>query len=131
MSKSGNFRLTAVVLLVLTLAVGGWALTYPPPDPKSIPYILWKAGLYKMDLNLAVSTMIGDSNRDTLVIGKTKEQLRNKFQELRTVSQVSEYYRDGYNHYWQGKDVLFIRDSPWMVVFDHDRATELVFMKGY
>lgn len=124
-------RLTVMVIAVIILAIGAWSFTYPAPDPKSLKYVMWKAGLYKMDPDLAVSIMVGDARRDKLVVGKTKEQLRHKFGELLTISEVSQYYRDGYNLYWAGKDVLFIRNSPWMIVFDHDRATDLVLMKGY
>jgi len=120
-----------MIVLMIILAIGAWYLTYPGADPKSLKYVMWKAGLYKMDPDLAVSIMVGDNQRDKLVVGKTKEQLRNRFGELLPLSDVSQYYRDGYNLYWAGKDVLFIRNSPWMIVFDHDRATNLILMKGY
>jgi len=75
--------------------------------------------------------MVGDLGRDKLVVGKTKKQLCDRFGDLLTLAEVSQYYRDGYNLYWEGRDVLFIRNSPWMIVFDHDKATNLVLMKGY
>ena len=124
-------RIAASAILVLILATGIWSLTYPGADPKSIKYVLWKVGLYKMEGDLAAAMMVGDLGRDKLVVGKTKKQLCDRFGDLLTLAEVSQYYRDGYNLYWEGRDVLFIRNSPWMIVFDHDKATNLVLMKGY
>jgi hypothetical protein len=122
--------LTALSAFILIVVVG-WSLMYQSSDPKSIEYNLWKIGLYRMDPNTAAGAMIGDRNRDKLVIGKTKEQLRFKFGNLQTIDQVSQYYRDGHDSYWKDRDVLFIGESPWMIVFNRDRATNLVLMKGY
>jgi hypothetical protein len=119
------------IILVASLAVGVWAFTYPGTDRRGIKYVLWKAGLYKMNIDQAAFAMVGDADRDNLVVGRTKEQLENRFGNLLTPEQVSEYYRNGYNLGWKGKDVLFIKNSPWMIVFDHGRATSLVLMKGY
>lgn len=107
-------------------------MTYPSDsDPKNIKYVLWKAGLYKINLDIAVDTMVGDAARDKMVVGKTKTQLRNRFGYLLTPADASQYLRDCYgNSYWKGRNVLFIRNSPWMVVFDGDIATNLVLVKG-
>jgi hypothetical protein len=131
MPKSWVVRIPVTVTLMVVLAMGAWCFTYPGPDPKSVKYVMWKAGLYKMDPDLAVSIMVGDPGRDKLVVGKTKEQLRKRFGQLLTLGQVSQYYKDGYDRSWSGKDVLFIKNSAWMVVFDQDTATNLVLMKGY
>jgi hypothetical protein len=107
-------------------------LTYPSAsDPKNIEYVFWKAGLYRLNPDTAVETMIGDASRDKLVLGKTKIELRNKFGYLVKPGDASEYLRGCYeNSSWKDKDVLFIRQSPWMIVFDGDRATSLVLVKG-
>jgi hypothetical protein len=117
------------VLAVVFVFVAAWVLTYPDGDPKNIKYVLWKAGLYRM--NTAAGTMVGDRGRDELVVGKSKAQLRNKFGYLLTSADASEYLRGCYqNSDWKGKQVLFIRQSPWMIAFDGDRATNLVLIKG-
>ncbi|HEY6386978.1 MAG TPA: hypothetical protein VIX91_14985 [Candidatus Acidoferrum sp.] len=116
---------------VVAMFFGGWALTYPSPDPKSIKYVLWKADLYKLNLDEATGTMVGDRHRDKLVVGKTKAQLRDKFGSLLSPAGVSAYLRGCYqNSSWKDREVLFIRQSPWMVVFDGDKATNLVLVKG-
>lgn len=139
-------RLRAVVTGVLGISAilvfyYGW---YPDEgDPKNIKYILWKAGLYKLNLDLATQVMVGDRGREKLVIGKTEEQLQKKFGYLLTPDQAS-YYLQGCTsdppRYqadppygpspWKGKKRLFIRSSPWMVVFDGDKASELWLIKG-
>lgn len=129
MRKAGV--LWSLVLGVVVIFFGGWALTYPSPDPKSIKYVLWKADLYKLNFDEATGTMVGDRNRDKLVVGKTKAQLRDKFGSLLSPAAASPYLRGCYqNSAWKDKDVLFLGQSPWMVVFDGDKATNLVLVKG-
>lgn len=129
MRKAGV--LCSLVLGVVVLFFGGWALTYPSPDPKSIKYVLWKADLYRLNLDEAIGTMVGDRNRDKLVVGKTKAQLRDKFGSLLSPADASPYLRGCYqNSAWKDRGVLFIGQSSWMVVFDGDKATNLVLVKG-
>ena len=122
-----------ILALTFSIAVAiGWSLTYPSEsDPKNIKYVLWKNGLYGMNLDSATGTMIGDSSREKLVVGKTRAQLRERFGYLSTPADASPYLKGCYlDSAWKDKDVLFIRKSPWMVVFDGDKATELVLIKG-
>ena len=127
-----RMRIAIVVLLLLFAFVAGWTLTYPSAsDPKHIKYVLWKAGLYRMNLDTAVGTMNGDSGRDKLVLGKTKVQLQERFGYLLSPAEASPYLRDCYQaSSWKNKDVLFIRTSPWMIVLDQGKATNLVLIKG-
>lgn len=118
-------------LALLFIVLGIWSSTYGEGDPKNIRYVLWKVGLYKMDLDIAADTMIGDAHRDKLVIGKTKSELREKFGYLLTLSETSQYNRGCYeSEGWKGSDVLFIRTSAWMLVFDGDKVKTLVLIKG-
>lgn len=124
-------RASALIVAFCIAVVIVWTLTYPEGDPKSIKYVLWKHGLYRMDFDTASGTMIGDASREKLVLGKTKARLREKFGYLSTLSEASPYLRGCYqDSSWKGKDVLFIRESPWMIVFNGDEATELVLIKG-
>jgi hypothetical protein len=124
-----------VVMLVLAFSIAtvvGWAWTYPSEsDPKNIKYVLWKVGLYRMNLDKATGTMIGDGNREKLVVGKTKSQLQERFGYLSTPADMPSYLRGCYqNSSWKNRDALFIRKSQWMIVFDGDRASELILIKG-
>jgi hypothetical protein len=124
--------LVPAVLLASLIAVAlCWHLLYPSPDPKRMGYVFWKAGLYRLNPDEALGTMVGDPQRDRLVLGKTKTQLRDKFGVLLTPGEASAYLRGCYEaSSWKGKDVRFVRESLWMVVFNQDKATELVLMKG-
>jgi hypothetical protein len=131
-SKFWWIRILAVVVSFLFFAVAAWIAIYPPDgDPKGINYVLWKSGVYNMNVDNAVGLMVGDPKRDKLVIGQTKEQLRHRFGYLLKVADASPYLRGCYlDSSRKGRDVLFIRSSPWMVVFDGDTAIELVLVKG-
>jgi len=120
------------VMLLVAVFFGSWMLTYPSPgDAKNLRYVLWKAGLCKISLEQATSTMVGDGKRNELVLGKTKSQLRSKFGSLLPVADASPYLRGCYqNSPWKDGDVLFLGQSPWMVIFHGDRATGLVLVKG-
>jgi hypothetical protein len=125
-------RIVAILLVLSIVFVLGWVLTYPSDgDPKNVKYVLWKAGLYEMDLDTAADTMIGDAGRDKLVVGKTRAQLQKRFGYLVTPAEASPYLRGCYqDSFWKDRNVLFIRKSPWMVVFDGDKAKDLVLIKG-
>jgi len=125
------FLIFSIVPILLVMFLGSWMLMYPSPDPRSIKYVLWKADLYKLNSDEATGTMVGDPNRSKLVVGKTKAQLRERFGSLLPPADASPYlvgcYRDSD---WKDRDVLFIGQSSWMVVFDGDKATNLVLIKG-
>ncbi|HLY60844.1 MAG TPA: hypothetical protein VKV95_08860 [Terriglobia bacterium] len=127
-----NVRIVIFLLALLVVCVGGWVLTYPSSgDPKNIKYVLWKAGLYRLNFDAATGVMVGDPGRDKLVVGKTKTQLRDRFGSLLSSAETSPYLRGCYqNSSWKGREVLFIGQSPWMIVFDGDKATNLVLIKG-
>ena len=92
--------MTGLIIRVVTggfafvfLGVAAWASAYPDGDPKNIKYVCWKAGLYRMNLDTATGTMIGDAGRDRLVIGLTKAQLRSRFGYLLSPADASQYLR--------------------------------------
>lgn len=125
-------RTVISLFALLLVCIGGWVLMYPSSsDPKNIKYVLWKDGIYRLNPEIATATMIGDPGRDKLVVGKTKAQLKDKFGSLVSVADVSPYLRSCYQKSsWKDRDVLFIGQSPWMVVFDGGEATDLVLVKG-
>ena len=128
LGRNAVFGLVFVIVLVI-----GWAHIYPSEnDPKNIKYVFWKAGLYRMDSDTALGTMIGDRNREKLVIGKTKDQLRAKFGYLLPPSEAGSYMQTCYaDSAWkQSTTVLVLRRGPWMVKFEADKATDLMLCKG-
>jgi hypothetical protein len=90
-----RLRIAVIVLVFALVFLAGWLLMYPSSgDPKNIKYVLWKAGLYKMNPDVALATMIGDADRDKLVLGKTKEQLSNQFGFLLLPADASPYLEE-------------------------------------
>ncbi|MGH9746783.1 MAG: hypothetical protein ACRD59_11815 [Candidatus Acidiferrales bacterium] len=128
-----RLRISFILVSFVVVFLAGWLALYPSSsDPKNIKYVLWKAGFYRLDPDIALATMIGDPPREGLVLGKTKAELRDKFSSLVTPADASPYLEGCYQgSSWKDKhDVLFIRQSSWMVVFDHGKATDLVLIKG-
>ena len=122
----------ALVLLVVIVAVLGlWQATYPDRyDHKGIHYVLWKHHLASMDLDRASAIIINDPDRDSMILGKTQQQLAHRFGYLRSPVQVSPYLQD---YCWAarpGSDVMFLRDEDLMIVFTNGRASETVTCKG-
>jgi hypothetical protein len=122
----------AIISGILCLTAGAWFATYPSSDdPKSIQYTLWKMGFHDLDQARAAGDMVGDVNRDELVVGKTKEELRHRF-VLQAPAQTTAYYRKcDAGPFLKNRSVLFIEDSEWLIIFTGDKATELVLCKGY
>jgi hypothetical protein len=127
-----HMRIVIFLFALLVVCIGGWALMYPSSgDPKNIKYVFWKAGLYRVNLDVATTAMVGDPSRDKLVVGKTKTQLRDRFGLLLSPAEASPYLRGCYqNSSWKDRDVLFIGQSSWMIILDGDKATNLVLIKG-
>jgi hypothetical protein len=122
-----------VVLAALALAsVGGWVLMDPSrTDPRNIGYVLWKAGVFRAKLEDVSGAMVGDPDRDRLVVGKSRDELRDRFGALLSPADASAYLRGCYeSSAWRGKDVVFIDQTSWMVVFEGAKATDLALIKG-
>lgn len=130
-------RRAALILLVTMGLVAtfftGWVVVYPSSDdPKNFRYVLWKAGIYKMNLDDVTAVMTRAVSPDKLVVGKSVSELRERFGFLLDPSQTTEYYREcNATPAGRNKHVRFLRNSPWMVIFDGDKATGLVLCKGY
>jgi hypothetical protein len=112
--------------------------SYPnADDPKNLDYVLWTHGLNKnMNLDSAIAAMTHDSDAGRLVRGATREQLKSRFGYLREFEEATEYLKVCPSGDWgvkgkQGKDVVFLRDGPYMVVMQNGHGTDLVLCKGY
>lgn len=134
------FMAAGIILTLTTFVV--WLHTYPDnSDPKNIYYVLWKHGLNSdMDPDSALAAMSHDTWPVKQVQGLNRQQLAARFGYLRTLDEAAPYLRGCYStpgsigrQETQGKvnDVLFLRDSPWMVVMKDGKAVDLVLCKGY
>jgi hypothetical protein len=127
--------------MVLSFGVlGVWLGTYGDNiDPKNIYYVLWKHGLNNnMDLDHALGAMVHDGWPVRQVQGLTQDQLKARFGYIRTLEEVTPYYRACYftpadraATGGKSEDAIFLRDSPWMVVMKNGTAVELILCKGY
>lgn len=118
-----------------------WVKAYPAGyDPKNIDYVLWKHELNQnMNLDNAVAAMTHDVWAVRLVEGKSQEKLRARFGFIRTLKEARPYDQlcstngsvgeRGVRA--TGKEVVFLRDSDWMVILDNGKAVDLVLCKGY
>lgn len=101
----------------------------------------WKHGLSRnIGLDSAVAGMTHDTWSVKIVKGKSREQLDIQFGYVRTLDQVTSYLRQCYTlHDASGelgvparkKEVVFLRDSWWMVILDGGKVVDLVLCKGY
>jgi hypothetical protein len=124
-------RILLMIVGVLILSVGVWELLYHSADPKDLRYKGWKLGIYPMDPDSALETMVGDVHRDDLVIGKTEAELIKKFGYVTPMSQADEY--NDYCYRTSGRPLqpaLILRKSGWIVLMKDGRAEELVLFKG-
>ena len=121
----------SAALIVNVLGLAGWQfLIVGPGDPRDLRYQAWKLGVYPLRIDDALGTMIGDPHRDSVVIGKTKEQLVSRFGFVSSTP-GNDYIRYCYdNSPYRGKSVLFIRNSNWMVLMKDGVADVLVLAKG-
>jgi len=118
-----------------------WVKSYPEGyDPKNIDYVLWKHGLNKnMNLDNAVGAMTHDTGAVLLVEGESVEDLKKRFGFVRSLKEARPYDQLCYTNGSfgergipaAGKEVVFLRDSDWMVILDKSKTVDLVLCKGY
>jgi hypothetical protein len=121
----------AAALIVTVFGLAGWEfLIVGPSDPRDLRYQGWKLGVYPLRIDDALKTMIEDPKRDSLVIGKTREQLANRFGFVSATPGNESVKYCSNNSQSREKPVLFIRDSNWMVLMNDGKADGLVLAKG-
>jgi hypothetical protein len=103
--------------------------------------VLWKHGLNNnMDIDSALVAMSHDVWPARQVQGLTREQLKDRFGYMRTLDEATPYLRGCYSTPGAAgqvetrdkrENVVFLRDSPWMVVMGNEKAVDLILCKGY
>jgi hypothetical protein len=135
----GGFAMLGVALSACFFLA--WVTTYTEDyDPKNIDYVLWKHGLNQnMNLDHALGGMTHDTWAVKLVEGKSKSELINRFGYIKTLSQARPYDQlcASNGSFGElgvpaaGKEVVFLRESDWMVILQDGKAADLVLCKGY
>jgi len=125
-------RSTLLSAVLVLLALAGWeSLYFGPYESKDLRYQCWKLGLYPLQIDGALETMVVDPNRNALVLGKTQEQLVSKFGYVSSIDDADDYVRSCYNNSpYHEMTVLFLRKSHWMVAVTRGHASDLVYVKG-
>ncbi len=116
--------------LVMAALLGVWQATYPGPnDPKCIHYVLWKWHLLPLNLHRAVSIMINDPDRDSMLLDKTEEQLRRRFGYLLPAQQVWGCDVKQFNRAIPKADTVFtLRRSDLLIVFHHGVSSQVFYV---
>jgi hypothetical protein len=118
----------AAILAVFAL----WVATYPQDDdPKNIKYVLWRHHLNPwMNLNAAAETVIHDQDRERLIVGSSREELRKRFGYMTDPSARSEYFQHCALHAGEHSDALYLRQTDLIVIFRDNHAIEQFLCKG-
>ena len=133
MARIRTIWLWAFVFLVPVVTIAIWhSLLYTDIyDPKNMRYVCWKNNLCSIDQDRALSVMSHDKDAPTMVVGKSKAALVQRFGFLTPLNEARPYLQWCYNgSSYRGQDVEFLRKSDWMVIFGHGIATTLVIVKG-
>jgi hypothetical protein len=126
-----TLRWLVAATVIIVVVVAGWQfVVVGADDPRDLRYQGWKLGLYPLRIDAALNVMINDSHRDSLVVGKTSEELDRRFGSVSPVP-GNTYVKNCYeNSPYRGTSVLFIRNSNWMVLMKDGVADGLVLAKG-
>jgi hypothetical protein len=127
-------RVAVIALAVATfvaLALAAWSSLPDREDHRGPRYVLWKHGLLPFDPTVVYPAMVGDVDRDRLVVGLTMDELRSRFGVLRSRAESTvEYQRHYADHFFVDQQVVWLGDSAWLLVMSNGRAASLHLMKG-
>ena len=123
------YRRLAITTAVVLGILAAFVMSYPDNHAQGPRYALWKRGVLPLDSAAVFEAMVGDRERERLVVGLTVAEVQRKFGALRTSSDATPYQRT-YHGSFEGKEVRWLGDSAWLVVFENGRATALRLMKG-
>jgi hypothetical protein len=122
---------TAIVVIGLACVAFLSVYTRDPAVDPSIRYLAWKHGLIGMDLDRATGEMNLDVHRDSIVIGKTRQQLNEKFGYTNPLEQATPYVKNCLlNSSHADGDVVQLRRSDWVVLMQDGRAVQLISVEG-
>jgi hypothetical protein len=132
MTNRRRWPLLLIVACIPCLFVAGWiSLYHGYYDPKNMAFFLWRHDLWKIDRDRALSIMTHAPDPDSLVVGKTRSEIADKFGPLTPMTEASAYVRDcvSQEERTSGNSAM-LRHSEWMVTFSRDRAIRLTLVKG-
>lgn len=134
MKRNGSIArdVITVIVLAVVIAIIAWMVVYHPSDPKSLQYLLWKRNFGWMRPSDIYGAMIGDENRDNLVVGLSISEIESRFGRLQFPPDLNAYQKSfAERGPYKGEDIAFLQNSNWVIVLKDGRVTELVLVKGW
>lgn len=111
-------KILLIAAAFFTFASSGlFAHFYNRTDDSSLRYILWKKGLHPYPSDIISHAVSADRNRDELVRGKAKDEVRSLFPDVyESLDDYQKRYEkelSGRNHFWLGKYgvIIFFKDG--------------------
>jgi hypothetical protein len=124
-------RVIAGTLAAIFLTAGAWFVTSNRENSDGPRYVLWKSGVLPFDASVVYPAMVGDRQRERLVVGLSVQELERKFGRLRTRSESTPEYQKYYSErFFLDKQILWLGESQWLVVLRDGRVEALHLMKG-
>ena len=133
--KKKKLILVGVGVVVLIASCFGavcfcsWVLSHADSHRTNRQYILWKKGEATYDPAVALRYIIVDPQFRHSLRGKTREEVRKWFPDLRPPEKGNDHQRS-YNQDVEDMDFLWIGDSTWGIEFYRGRVKKLHLFKG-
>ena len=96
----------------------------------SLRYIAWKWGVGSYEYSQAPRFMNVDVEFRESLKGKTLDEVRHWFPDMRKPGENTNSYQDFYNKYTENKDFLWIGESNWGIEFVNGRVHDFDCLKG-
>lgn len=122
-------KILLIAIAFFTFASSGlFAHLYHRTDDLSLHYMLWKKGLWAYPSDIIGHAVFSDRDRDALVRGKTKEEVRQIFPNAHEAS-INDYQKM-YDKELIGRDYLWLGQSNVIILFKDGLGHEISVMKG-
>jgi hypothetical protein len=118
-----------VFVAFLTFSASGIAAHfYNRSDDLSLRYILWKKGLHPYPSEIIHYAVLSDNNRDELIRGKSKEEIRNIFPDTREA--LDSQMQKQYENELAGREYLWLGEYGVIIFLNNGIGDYITIMKG-
>lgn len=124
-------RFLLIFVALFSFAMSG-TLTYfyQRTDDYSLGYNLWKIGLYYYPVDHIYPALVADRNRDSLIKGKTIEEIKKIFPEAHSesVTESQKYYIRELKE--RKEEHLWLGESNMIIFLNNGVGNYISIMKG-